>query len=259
MSRYVLNKIKPLLQKQKWGGSCVRYISLDFEIEHKKNYIEISEFQRALLSVGSAIISLSDPFRADMIACLGETTGGDALIRMREKMEGSKEGREILKDKPRINSATVDLKKLSQLPEGTIGKVYTDFLQSNNVTPDSRLPVQFIKDVELAYVMQRYREVHDLIHAVLNMKTNMVGEVTIKWIEALQTDLPMCRGGALFGALRLKPKHYKLYMDNYLPWALKTGREGKFFQSVYFEKRWEQPLSEFYKEMNITEFKIVKM
>jgi ubiquinone biosynthesis protein Coq4 len=134
------------------------------------------------------------------------------------------------------------------------------------VTPDSRLPVQFVDDIELAYVMQRYREVHDLFHTLLGMPTNMLGnchakinvitftvlsliifsdcisfspylllvvfiykptlcalhfnyidyswfspfffsgEVTVKWVEAIQTRLPMCIGGALFGALRLYPK-----------------------------------------------------
>jgi hypothetical protein len=33
-----------------------------------------------------------------------------------------------------------------------------------------------------------------------------LGEVTVKWIEAFQTKLPMTLGGGLFGALRLKPK-----------------------------------------------------
>ena len=44
-----------------------------------------------------------------------------------------------------------------------------------NVTPDTRTPVQFVDDIELAYVMQRYREIHDLVHTVLGMPTNMLG------------------------------------------------------------------------------------
>lgn len=76
-----------------------------------------------------------------------------------------------------------------------------------NVTPDSRDHVKFIDDIELAYVMQRYREVHDIFHAVLVMPTTMLGEVTVKWVEALQTRLPMCIGGALFGASRLRPRY----------------------------------------------------
>lgn len=68
------------------------------------------------------------------------------------------------------------------------------------------MSVKFMDDPELAYVMTRYRECHDLIHTVLGMPTNMLGEVTVKWVEAINTGLPMCYGGAVFGALRLRPK-----------------------------------------------------
>lgn len=50
------------------------------------------------------------------------------------------------------------------------------FLFCQLVTPDSRADVKFVDDEELAYVMQRYREVHDLLHTLLGMPTNMLGE-----------------------------------------------------------------------------------
>ena len=68
------------------------------------------------------------------------------------------------------------------------------------------MPVHFVDDPDLAYVMTRYRESHDLVHALLGMPTHMLGEVTIKVVEGLQTGLPMCVTGGLFGALRLLPK-----------------------------------------------------
>lgn len=112
-----------------------------------------------------------------MIACLGEVTGENALQYMQGKMRETPEGNEILKEQPRINSKTVAFDKLSKLPENTLGRVYADFMRDNNITADSRLPVQFIADPDLAYIMQRYREVHDLVHATLFMKTTMLGEV----------------------------------------------------------------------------------
>lgn len=42
-----------------------------------------------------------------------------------------------------------------------------------------------------------------------------------------------------------------MYVDHYLPWALSTGSQSRFLLGVYFEERWEQPVSEFHKEMNI--------
>jgi len=70
-------------------------------------------------------------------------------------------------------------------------------------SPDERPPVQFVDDVELAYIMRRYREIHDLVHVVLGQPTNMLGEVTVKMFEGLQTGLFMCASGGILGAVRL--------------------------------------------------------
>lgn len=160
---------------------CRRYSSAVansiFHDEITKNFIATNLFQRTLLSVGSATIALLNPHRGDMIACLGEVTGERAIKHMHNKMLESTEGVQILNEKPRINTNTVSFQKLSEMSENTLGRVYADFMRDNNITADSRLPVQFIADPEMAYVMQRYREVHDLVHATLFMKTNMLGEV----------------------------------------------------------------------------------
>lgn len=145
--------------------------------EFNKNAIPINTFQRLLLSVGSAAISFLNPHRGDMIACLGEVSGDNAIHHMQWKMMETPEGNEILKEQPRINSKTVCFETLSQMNKNTLGRIYADFMNDNNITADSRLPVQFISDPEMAYVMQRYREVHDLVHASLFMRTSMLGEV----------------------------------------------------------------------------------
>nr|CAD7443192.1 unnamed protein product [Timema bartmani] len=223
-----------------------------FEAEFVSSHIETNVFQKALLSVGSAAVSILDPSRGDMIAVLGETAGQSAMKYMLRKMEEHPEGQEILRKRPRVNSRAVDLSKLKQMPEDTLGKMYWNFLNKNKVTPDSRLTVQFVDNVDLGYVLQRYREVHDLTHTLLGMPTNMLGEVTVKWVEALQTKLPMCVGGALFGPLRLGPKQRQKYVEYYLPWAIRTGSTSEFLMNVYFEKRWEQSVEELYRELNIS-------
>lgn len=50
---------------------------------------------------------------------------------MLQKMQSSEEGSEILRLRPRINSKTVNLEKLKTYPEGTLGKVYSNFLVTN--------------------------------------------------------------------------------------------------------------------------------
>jgi len=51
------------------------------------------------------------------------------------------------------------------------------------ITPDSRRPVRFVDDPELAYVLQRYRETHDFNHLILGIlryavtKSQFLGEL----------------------------------------------------------------------------------
>lgn len=75
-------------------------------------------------------------------------------------------------------------------------------------------------------------------------------------MEGIQTKLPMCIGGAVFGPLRLKPKNRETYKKYYLPWAIRTGMEAKFLLNVYYEQRWEQPLVDILEELNVTPLKI---
>ncbi|CAL7944185.1 unnamed protein product [Xylocopa violacea] len=247
-----------MIRLYQFSGWSARSFSSDaassasaFTMDYMKHRVSLSSVQRAILAAGAATISFMNPFRGDMIACLAETTGTDALSYCHRQMLATSEGRRILAEKPRISSSTVDLSALKCLPEGTLGRVYRDFLDVNNVSPDSRPPVRFVQDTEMAYVMQRYRETHDIFHALLLMPTTMLGEVSVKWVEALQLRLPMCLSGAIFGAYRLRQRQRKLYLEHHLPWAINTGIQAKFLLGFYFEERWDQHLADFHREINV--------
>ncbi|XP_075942847.1 ubiquinone biosynthesis protein COQ4 homolog, mitochondrial isoform X2 [Anarhichas minor] len=179
-------------------------------------HIHTTPFQKAMLAIGSGVAVLQDPYRHDMVAVLGETTGRLALMNIRDKMRNDPEGYTILTERPRIRLSTLDLKEMASLPDGSFGREYLRFLEENLVTPDSRADVKFVDDEELAYVMQRYREVHDLLHTLLGMPTNMLGEVAVKWFEAAQTGLPMCALGAVLGPLRLNARYNNQCFDQSL-------------------------------------------
>ncbi len=137
-----------------------------------------SSIQRLMLAVGSGVVAISDPSRADMINAFGELTGLENMKKVRDLMKNDPEGAKILADRPVINSKTVDLDKLEKLPQNSFGREYIEFLKRQQIHPDDRLPVRFIEDNELAYIMSRYRQIHDFTHCILGMKTNMLGKFT---------------------------------------------------------------------------------
>ncbi|PKU34163.1 long-chain fatty acid transport protein 4 [Limosa lapponica baueri] len=96
------------------------------------------------------------------------------------------------RERPRIRLSTLDMGRLRGLPDGTLGREYVRFLEDNKVSPDTRMPPKFVDDEELAYVIQRYREVHDLMHTLLGMPTNMLAlllffrvSLELSWAQAI--------------------------------------------------------------------------
>ncbi|XP_021269979.1 ubiquinone biosynthesis protein COQ4 homolog, mitochondrial isoform X1 [Numida meleagris] len=63
-------------------------------------HIPTSPLQKALLAAGSACAALWDPYRHDMVAVLGETTGCLALPKLRDRMRNDPEGYRILQCVP---------------------------------------------------------------------------------------------------------------------------------------------------------------
>ncbi|XP_065842324.1 ubiquinone biosynthesis protein COQ4 homolog, mitochondrial-like [Oscarella lobularis] len=215
----------------------------------------LSSLQRLVLAGGSALMALYDPARSDMVAALGETTGESALFRMQRRMRESDEGRRILEEKPRISTKTIDLEKLRSLPESSLGHRYVTFLGANHISPDTRLPVKYVRDPNLAYVMTRYREIHDFVHALLGMPVSLLGEVVVKWFEMIQTGLPMTTLASFFGPLRLTNEERVELVTGYMPWVTRSAVKTQFLMNIYYEKRFEQNLDDFYKEIGFVPYK----
>lgn len=133
---------------------------------------------KAVLFVDASLRAIADPRDARMVGVVGEVTGARALRRMRARMERHPVGRSVLFDRPLITSETVPLASLRAMPPRSLGGAYADFLERHGFDPDERSAVQFVDDEELAYVMTRYRQVHDLWHVLFGLPPSMLGEVS---------------------------------------------------------------------------------
>lgn len=77
-----------------------------------------------------------------MVEAVSEETAGAALPRLRDVMLSTDEGRRVLRDRPYVNSKTIDLVYLSKLPEHTFGRAFVTFLDRCGITPDQTDPVR---------------------------------------------------------------------------------------------------------------------
>lgn len=125
---------------------------------------------------------------------------------------------------------------------------------------------------------RRYREVHDLWHVLSGLPPTVEGELALKWFELVQTGLPVCALGAVFGPLALPRREQSEIPDalgrdeagkkesrkagkrgsqevlthTYVPWALRAGRRvRKPLMCVWYERRWEHPLEKVRQELGV--------
>ncbi|KAL8823187.1 MAG: hypothetical protein Q9191_006087 [Dirinaria sp. TL-2023a] len=214
-------------------------------------HVPLTNLERGALAAGSAIMSLLNPRRGDLIATLGETTATPYFIyRLRDAMLSSPTGRRILRDRPRITSQTMSLPYLRTLKPHSVGRTYAAWLDREGVSPDTRDAVRYVDDEECAYVMQRYRESHDFYHALTGLPVVVEGEVALKAFEFANTLLPMT-GLSLFAVARLKKAERARFWTTYLPWAIGNGWKCADVLNVYWEEQLERDVDELRRELGI--------
>jgi len=215
-------------------------------------HVPLTAAERAALAVGSGVLALLDPRRADLIAALAETTSTPfPLPALRDAMLASPTGRRILRDRPRMTSTSLDVAGLAALPANTLGATYAAWLAREGVTPDTRSSVRFVDDAELAYVLQRYRESHDFYHALLGLPVFREGEVALKAFEFANTGLPMA-GLSVFAAFTLRSaRERRRFWGTYFPWAVRNGLRADQVLNVYWEEQLDRDVDELRAELGV--------
>ncbi|KAL5604371.1 hypothetical protein BROUX41_002343 [Berkeleyomyces rouxiae] len=215
-------------------------------------HIPLTRLERAALVVSSGIATFLDPaHRNDMLCAFGETTVTPYFIyRLRDVMLADATGRRILRDRPRITAASLDLGRLRALPSNSVGRTYVEWLDREGVSPDTRLDVKYIDDPECAYVFQRYRESHDFLHTLTGLPIVREGEIALKAFEFANTLIPMT-GLSTFSYFTVKGDQRQRLRDIYLPWALRNGLRAKEVINVYWEEWLEKDVNDLRKELGI--------
>jgi len=196
-------------------------------------YVDLSAVGQAAVAAGAALGALRRPGRADLVAALGETTGGPALRCMLARMRDSEEGQRVLAARPRVTAEA--MAHAWELPPHTFGGAYAEFMGRRSFSPDGRPPPRFRACPEEAFVAQRAREVHDFWHVLFGCPTTVLGELSLKALEFVQTGLPV---GALSlaAAARLETRQRRQLFTEQLPWAFRAGRTCPDLICLFYEE-----------------------
>lgn len=200
----------------------------------------------AFIVARAVVRTMRDSEQTQEIHKTEELTGRGRFTQIRRQFFDTPEGRDLLRDRPELCSDQVDYAALAALPAGTLGRAYSDHLVQNGLSADYQAAAtRYIDDPEMAYLMRRFRQTHDVWHALIGLGTHGHEETIIHAFSWGQLRLPVSAmvivGGTfkhVIGEGRWRALRYALTE------AYQNGRDAEPLLAVYWERMWEEPLDE---------------
>lgn len=126
----------------------------------------------------------ADPDATEHVFEVIDALQGPNLKRIRARLQKTELGRRLLSTKPNLVPLLSDRQSLRALPEGSLGRAYLDFVESEGITADGLVEAsskarQDSLDGEFLWIKDWLRDTHDLWHVVLGYKGDLVGEAAL--------------------------------------------------------------------------------
>ncbi len=187
---------------------------------------------------------LGDSNQTSEIHRVEEITGRPSYRRLLDEMRRDAEGQRLLAERPELSSDFIDYDALRRMPETTLGGKYVRHLDGNKITADYQAAqTRHVDDPDMAYLMRRFRQTHDVWHALLDLGITGHEEVVIHAFSWGQMRLPVSAMVVAFGSM----KHIVLErrwgaLRHSLLEAYEVGRDAKPLIKVCWEDLWAEPL-----------------
>ena len=195
--------------------------------------------------VGQAIVRvLGDSTKTHEIHRVEEITGRPRFRHLLAELARTPEGERLLAERPELSSERVDFGHLRALPATTFGGAYVRHLDGNGITADYQAAAtRHVDDPDIAYLMRRFRQTHDVWHALLGLGIAGHEEVIIHSFSYGQLQLPVSAMIMMLGTV----KHIVLErrwgaLRHSMRDAYRAGREAAPLMPVIWEDIWDEPL-----------------
>lgn len=186
---------------------------------------------------------LRDPEKTDQVLVFSTYANAGTMPDRIHRFLDHPIGRRLYTEHRTIDTHSIDLEALGRLPEGTLGRAYADFLRERGLSPDVfEHPPEDITDPEMAYVVHRLRQSHDLWHVVTGYETDPASEVALQAFTYGQLHAPSSGILALLGTLRGSQLKRDLVID--VVRAYRLGRRAESLAIFPWEDHWATPLAD---------------
>lgn len=173
-----------------------------------------------------------------------ESLSGGTMARLHRRLGRSEGGRRLLDRRPDIVELLSDREALARLPEGSLGRAYLEFMESEAISADGIRAADregmtghapaFAPPLD--WVHARMRDTHDLWHAAVGYRGDVLGETALLAFTLAQTENPAVALIIAIGLFKMRgvAGARSLILDGF-----RRGRKARWLP----EQEWEELLA----------------
>lgn len=216
-------------------------------------------YLRPLQALRSVRALIDNPENTGEVFKIIEALKGGSLARAVARMEADPQGSALLCSKPAILPLLSDREALRALPEGSLGRAYLDFVESQYLSADGLVaaseeaPRGREKNPDERWLANRLRDIHDLQHVMCGYGRDELGELCLLAFMCAQTPN---RGIAfiIFMARRkFRQEAPDIDIDSCVAEGRRIGETAQWFATVNWEQRLAEPLDMLRSELGLSE------
>jgi ubiquinone biosynthesis protein COQ4 len=188
-----------------------------------------------------------------------EALKGKSMENTLATVRASEVGKRLLAEKPAIRSLLNDREALRAMPEGSLGRAYLEFMESEDLTADGLMEASFeaprapARDEDMAWLGEHLRDLHDLYHVSTGYGRDGFGEIGVLTFGNVQTK----NRGISFLVFMAERQNKKEFPDLPIAECLKEardhGRAASYLASVDWEAMLPKSLEQVREELGIAE------
>jgi ubiquinone biosynthesis protein COQ4 len=208
--------------------------------------MEVGALLKDTYRVGLAVVRvLGDSTKTHEIHRVEEITGRPRFRQLLADLATTPDGQRLLADRPELSTERVDFAHLRALPESTLGGAYVRHLDGNGITADYQAAAtRHVDDPDMAYLMRRFRQTHDIWHTLLGIGITGHEEVLVHWFSYGQLRLPVSALIMVFGTAKhlVFEGRWRALRHSMLE-AYRAGRDAEPLMPAVWEDLWDAPLA----------------
>ncbi len=198
---------------------------------------------------------MADKEDTDQVFVIMRALTGRTQCQQFEKLIKHEDGRAIIKRRLDLIDTLRDREYLASLPEGSLGRVYLDFIVSENLNADALVTASEGKGRDIVskdYLryLTRIRDVHDLWHVITGYGRDGLGEACLVAFSYAQIR------SMGFAAIAILAMHKFRQLSNErvirAVWqAYRQGKKTNWLPAVIYEDILAEPLTKVRQDLNI--------